>query len=327
MQGLPNANANANASTEFRQNPIYKATLPFVIGCLSGSVATICLQPIDMVKVRLQLIGEGSKTGPSPNPFRVARDIVAQGKASELYSGLSAALLRQLVYGTSRLGLFFSFEDALKRRATRAGTNVTFRERAAAGLAAGGLGALIGTPTEVALIRMQSDGMRPPDQRANYRSAFDAINRIVRNEGLLALWSGANATVVRAMCTNFGQLAFFSEAKGQLQKVPAISDQTRTLAAAAVGGFFAAFFSMPLDFVKTRLQRQSGPAQSQSRGQSPGQSLHYRGMWHCFTSTLKTEGLLRFYRGFGTYFLRMAPHTVISLVIADNLSRLLKKDQ
>jgi solute carrier family 25 oxoglutarate transporter 11 len=305
------------ASRGFLQNRFTRAALPFIVGGSSGMVATTCIQPIDMVKVRLQLFGEGAKGGPRPTPFSVARDIIAQGKVLDLYQGLSAGLLRQVVYGTARLGFFFTFEDALKRRAEKNGTKFGFTERALAGLSAGGLGAMIGNPAEVALIRMQSDGLKPKGQRANYRSVFDALARITKNEGILALWSGAYPTVIRAMSTNFGQLAVFSEAKHQLQEHTNLPVQTRTMAASAIAGVFAAFFSLPFDFMKTRLQKQT---------RAPDGSLPYKGMFDCFVKVARNEGLLRFYRGFGTYLLRIAPHSSVTLILSpqrseDNLTR------
>ena len=295
----------------FLQHPLTRAALPFIIGGSSGMVATTCIQPIDMVKVRLQLFGEGAKGGPRPTPFSVTRDIIARGRVLDLYQGLSAGLLPQVVYGTARLGFFFIFEDALKSRAEKNGTKYGFKQRALAGLGAGGLGAMIGNPTEVALIRMQSDGLRPKGQRANYRSAFDALARITKNEGIFALWNGAYPTVIRAMSTNFGQLAFFSEAKHQLQNRTNLSVQTRTMAASAIAGFFAAFFSLPFDFMKTRLQKQT---------RAPDGSLPYKGMFDCFVKVARNEGLLRFYRGFGMYFLKMAPHSSVTLILSPNRS-------
>ena len=210
----------------------------------------------------------------------------------DLYSGLSAALARQVVYGTSRLGFFFTFEDMLKKRAEWSGRkSINFGERAIASLAAGGLGAAIGNPTEVALIRMQSDGILPANQRANYRSVFDALARITRNEGVATLWSGAFPTIIRAMSTNFGQLAFFSESKHQLTQHTRLSEQNKSLAASAIAGFFASFFSLPFDFVKTRLQKQK---------RAPDGTARYKGMFDCFMKVAKDEGVFRFYRGFTT---------------------------
>jgi solute carrier family 25 oxoglutarate transporter 11 len=261
-------------------------------------VATTVIQPVDMIKVRLQLAGEGIKTGPKPTPLSVTREVIAAGRVLDLYTGLSAGLLRQAVYTTARMGLFGTFMNQLTARAEGQGRKIGFAERAAAGLSAGGIAAMIGNPADLALIRMQSDGLKPREQRANYRSVFDALARIARSEGVGALWSGAYPTVVRAMALNFGQLAFFSEAKSQL-KDTSLGPRAQTLTASAVAGFFASFFSLPFDFVKTRLQKQQ---------KGPDGRMPYRGMFDCFKKVIKEEGPLRVYRGFSTYYVRIAPH-------------------
>jgi solute carrier family 25 oxoglutarate transporter 11 len=45
------------AKNDFLHLPLTRAALPFINGGLSGMIATACIQPIDMVKVRLQLAG------------------------------------------------------------------------------------------------------------------------------------------------------------------------------------------------------------------------------------------------------------------------------
>lgn len=236
-------------------SPLLRPALPFINGGLAGMVATTCIQPIDMIKVRLQLAGEGVKVGPRPTAMSVTRDIIAAGKVMDLYTGLSAGLLRQAVYTTARLGFFDTFMRVLSSRAEARNAKIGFQDRAVAGLAAGGIGAFIGNPADLALIRMQSDGLRPAAERANYKGVGDALVRIAKSEGALRLWAGASPTVVRAMALNFGQLAFFSEAKSQLKET-SLGPRAQTLAASAIAGFFASFFSLPFDFVKTRLQKQ-----------------------------------------------------------------------
>lgn len=282
----------------FIEHPWFQSVRPFVVGGCSGMVATCCIQPLDMIKVRLQLYGEGAKGTAKPSAVSVARGIIAQDGFLSLYNGISAGLLRQVVYGTGRLGFFFTFEDALKNRAEKKGSTYGFGQRALAGLSAGGLAALIGNPVEVALIRMQSDGLKPLAQRTNYSSVFHALAHIARAEGVQGLWAGSYPTIVRAMATNFGQLAFFSETKNQLGIRTELSEQNRSIIASGVAGFFAAFFSLPFDFVKTRLQRQTKT-----------DAVQYRGLVDVFVRVTKEEGLLTFYRGFGTYFFRIAPHT------------------
>ena len=262
-------------------------------------VATTCIQPADVIKVRLQLAGEGS-VGAAASPLAVGRAIVQDGRFTDLWAGLSAGYLRQLTYATMRLGFFDRFLVYFGSKAEAKGKEVGFRQRAAASLCAGGLAAALSNPAEVALIRMQSDGMKPKDQRANYRSVFDALFRVARIEGIRGLWSGSYPTIVRAMSTNFGQLAFFSESKAQLKKHTDLSFQSQSIVASGIAGFFAAFFSLPFDFLKTRLQRGSA---------STGAAPQYKGMLDCAFQVLRKEGPLRFYRGFGTYIVRIAPHS------------------
>jgi len=292
-------NDGVAAATDFLHTPFMRAALPFINGGASGMVATTVIQPVDMIKVRIQLAGEGKAGGPKATPLSVTREILASGKALDLYTGLSAGLLRQAVYTTARLGFFDTFMNALTARAKAKGESIGFAERATAGLTAGGLAAMFGNPADLALIRMQSDGLKPVAERKNYKSVIDALGSIARSEGIGALWAGAAPTVVRAMALNFGQLAFFSEAKAQLKQRTSWSTNAQTLSASAIAGFFASFFSLPFDFVKTRLQKQS---------KGPDGKLPYTSMADCFGKVARQEGLLRFYRGFGTYYVRIAPH-------------------
>lgn len=290
---------SAAIATDLLHSPVMRAALPFINGGISGMVATSVIQPVDMIKVRIQLAGEGSATGPKPTAMSVTRQIISSGKAMDLYTGLSAGLLRQAVYTTARLGIFDTLMKNLTAKAKAEGRQVGFSERATAGLTAGGFAAMIGNPADLALIRMQSDGLKPLAERKNYKSVIDALSSIAKSEGIAALWSGAAPTVVRAMALNFGQLAFFSEAKAQLKANTDLSTQAQTLSASAIAGFFASFFSLPFDFVKTRLQKQQ---------KGPDGKVPYRGMADCFTKVAKQEGIFRFYRGFGTYYVRIAPH-------------------
>lgn len=253
-----------------------------------------------MVKVRIQLAGEGSRGGATSSPLAITRQILSEGKFLDLYTGLSAGLLRQVTYTTARLGLFDTFQNSLTARAKERGSKITFTERAVAGLSAGGLAAAFSNPCDLALIRMQSDGLKPKDQRANYRGVIDALRRIAASEGIGAWWSGAYPSILRAMALNFGQLSFFAESKQQLKaNFPHTSEATRTFGASAIAGFFASFFSLPFDFVKTRLQKQT-------RG--PDGQLPYKGFFDCVRKVAREEGITRFYRGFGTFYVRIAPH-------------------
>merc|ERR1711924_444007 len=87
-----------------------------------------------------------------------------------------------------------------------------------------------------------------------------------------------------------------------------VEGKTNVLGAAAIAGFFASAFSLPFDFVKTQLQKMQP---------LPDGSMPYKGMTDCAMKTVAEHGPLRFYAGFPTYYVRIAPHCMITLVALD----------
>jgi solute carrier family 25 oxoglutarate transporter 11 len=85
-------------------------------------------------------------------------------------------------------------------------------------LFSGAIGSVIANPTDVALIRFQSDNSLPAAERRNYKNVVDALVRIGKEEGVRGLWTGAIPTVARAMSVNSSQLVSYNEAKEELLK-------------------------------------------------------------------------------------------------------------
>uniref|UniRef100_A0A8B9PFR8 Solute carrier family 25 member 11 n=1 Tax=Apteryx owenii TaxID=8824 RepID=A0A8B9PFR8_APTOW len=172
--------------------------------------ATVFVQPLDLVKNRMQLSGEGAKTREYKTSLHAVGSIVRREGLRGIYTGLSAGLLRQATYTTTRLGIY----TVLFERLTGAdGTPPAFLTKALIGMTAGATGAFVGTPAEVALIRMTADGRLPPGERRGYRNVFDALLRITREEGVPTLWRGCLPTMARAVVVNAAQLASYSQSK------------------------------------------------------------------------------------------------------------------
>lgn len=81
---------------------------------------------------------------------------------------------------------------------------------------AGAGGALVGSPADVVLVRMQADGKLPIEQRRNYKHAIDGLVKITKNEGVLNLWRGVGPNIGRAMLMTAGQVASYDQAKEML---------------------------------------------------------------------------------------------------------------
>ena len=119
-------------------------------------------------------------------------------------------------------------------------------------LVAGGLGATIGNPADLSLVRFQADSTLPPDQRRNYKNVFDALSRIVKEEGFFSLWKGVGPTIGRAVSLNIAMLVSYDEAKEFLEKKWGKS-YTTVFTATCISGVFTATFSLPFDNMKTKI--------------------------------------------------------------------------
>ncbi|RYH32035.1 hypothetical protein EON65_01385 [archaeon] len=105
----------------------------FATAGLGGLIGWIGVHPFNTLSIRMNLAGASGGTGAPKSFFKFATDVVKQEGAISLYSGLSAGLLRQLFYATSRFGFFEVFRDELaKYRET------DFLSRLVAGSTSGG---------------------------------------------------------------------------------------------------------------------------------------------------------------------------------------------
>lgn len=116
-------------------------------------------------------------------------------------------------------------------------------------------------------------------------------------------------------CAASVRLGGNTEAKKHLKHL-GLSGQPLVLCASAIAGFFASAFSLPFDFVKTMVQNQKPDAQGR---------LPYKSSLDCVVKTLAEGGPMRFYAGFPTFYARIAPHAMITLIAQDQLKKLWKK--
>ncbi|KAF8396004.1 hypothetical protein HHK36_017615 [Tetracentron sinense] len=314
---------------------VWHTVKPFVNGGASGMLATCVIQPVDMIKVRIQL-GQGSASQVTKTMLReeglgafykLSEALFPSNKfgsvptfirltANELYGhvqGLSAGLLRQATYTTARLGTFKMLTN--KAVAANDGKPLPLYQKALCGLTAGAIGACFGSPADLALIRMQADATLPAAQRRNYTNAFHALYRIVADEGVLALWKGAGPTVVRAMALNMGMLASYDQSVEFCKDSLGFGEASTVVGASAVSGFFASACSLPFDYVKTQIQKM----QPDANGKYP-----YTGSLDCAMKTLKAGGPFKFYTGFPVYCVRIAPHVMMTWIFLNQIQKVEK---
>lgn len=292
--------------------PVVPNYARFAMGGGAGMVATSFVQPLDLVKTRMQLSGIGGGAKQYPTAFHALIGILKKEGPLGLYNGLSAAFLRNASYTTTRLGIFTSLSENYKG----ADGTISFSKKVAFGMTAGGIGAFIGTPAELALIRMTSDGRLPPAERRNYKNVFDALYRVCKEEGVLTLWRGSMPTIVRAIFVNAAQLATYSQTKQMLLSTSYFSDNVQChFVASMISGLVTTWTSLPPDAVKTRVQ---------SMKVIDGVP-EYKGGVDALMKIIKQEGTLALWKGFTPCFLRIGPHTVITFLVLEQMQLYAKK--
>ncbi|XP_076657298.1 mitochondrial 2-oxoglutarate/malate carrier protein [Halictus rubicundus] len=283
-----------------RLSPVFT----FLNAGLSGMAATCVVHPMDVIKNRIQLQEGKTSIG------TVIGSIIKNEGLLRFYSGLSAGLVRQATYTTVRLGIYNQLQEYWRQTHTG---KPNFGILSLMAATAGSMGAFVGTPAEVALVRMTADGRLPKDQRRNYKNVFHAFAIIVRDEGVTALWRGSVATMGRAVVVNISQLATYSQAKFFIASKLQMEDGLKLhFLASMLSGFLTTFNSMPFDIAKTRIQN------LKSTGKPPG-------MLTVLLSIIKTEGVTALWKGFLPTYCRIGPHTVLTLIINEQIVKLYRQ--
>lgn len=284
----------------------------FLFGGTAGMAATMFVQPLDLVKNRMQLSGAGGGKKQYANSFQALTTILRTEGVVGIYTGLSAGLLRQASYTTTRLGIYTSLFEMFSKD----GKPPNFFGKALIGVTAGGIGAFVGTPAEVALIRMTADGRLPVDQRRGYTSVFNALSRIVSEEGLFALWRGCIPTVGRAMVVNAAQLASYSQAKQILVDTGYFNEGLFLhFVASMISGLITTAASMPVDIAKTRIQNMK----------TINGKPEYKGALDVLAKVIRQEGFFSLWKGFTPYYARLGPHTVLTFIFLEQMNTAYRK--
>lgn len=265
-------------------------------GGLAGSMAACFTHPLDLLKVHLQTQSAGrvSLVGSTVTIIR------HQGVLA-MYNGLSASILRQLTYSTTRFGMY----EVIRQYLVKPGENMKFYQKVFVAGVAGASGGFVGTPADMVNVRMQNDVKLPKESRRNYKNAIDGLWRVYRQEGALNLFSGGGAATARAVLMTIGQISFYEQIKQALLSTGYFSDNLTThFSSSFMAAGIATTLTQPLDVMKTRMMNAK-----------PGE---YRSILHCALETKKL-GVMAFFKGYIPAFVRLGPHTILTWIFLEQM--------
>lgn len=162
-----------------------------IAGGAAGGSQVVFTNPLEIVKIRLQIQGEQAKNTGAPR--RSAIWIVKNLGIVGLYKGASACLLRDVPFSA----IYFPAYAHLKRDMFHEGPEhkLTITELLMAGAIAGMPAAYFTTPADVIKTRLQVEARKG---QTSYNGIADAARKIMREEGFKAFFKGGPARIFRS---------------------------------------------------------------------------------------------------------------------------------
>lgn len=299
----------------------------FIAGGIAACGAVTVTHSFETVKIRLQLQGELQAKKDAPKLYKGVLHGVRVIRANEgmkgLLRGLNCAYIYQMTLNGCRLGFYDPIRTTLNSLVlTRSPLNTSDPDvkamqsvpiNIASGASSGILGAFLGSPFFLVKTRLQSfSPFLPVGTQHQYRGASDGLGQIYRAEGTRGLWRGVGPAMVR---TGFGssvQLPTYFFAKRLLQRNFDIKDGTPLhLMSSTASGFVVCVVMHPPDTVMSRMYNQTGNL--------------YNGAFDCLYNTVKIEGVLAVYKGFFAHLARILPHTILTLTLAEQTNKLMRR--
>ncbi|KAG5355426.1 Calcium-binding mitochondrial carrier protein [Yarrowia sp. C11] len=273
-----------------------------------SSEKSTVVYPIDLVKTRMQN-QRASTPGQQllyKNSWDCFKKVIAREGPRGLYSGLGP----QLVGVAPEKAIKLTVNDLVRGKAADKNGNITLPWEIIAGGTAGACQVVFTNPLEIVKIRLQIQGEVAKHTDAPKRSAI----WIVRNLGLVGLYKGATACLLRDVPFSAIYFPTYAHLKkdyfgeGPNHKLAI----WQLLVAGAVAGMPAAYLTTPCDVIKTRLQVEARSGETS-----------YTGLRHAFSTILREEGPAAFFKGGAARVLRSSPQFGCTLAAYEMLHNLL----
>ncbi|KAF9449858.1 mitochondrial carrier [Macrolepiota fuliginosa MF-IS2] len=267
---------------------------PFWLGGVAATIAASVTHPLDLTKVRLQASGD-------KRMIESIKKTVRTAGFRGLFDGISGTWLRQMSYSMCR---FWAYDES--KKILGAGKDAPAWKLAAAGSMAGGIAGLIGNPGEIVMVRLQGDFAKPPEKRFNYKHCFDALFRMVREEGVSSLARGVGPNVFRAVLMNASQLASYDFFKAELLKTSYFEDNIMChFTASFAAGTVATTVCSPADVLKSRIMNASGPGSNSTLA--------------VIRQSMKADGPMFMFKGWVPAWTRLQPTTILIFLTLEQL--------
>jgi len=145
------------------------------------------------------------------------------------------------------------------------------------------------------LIQNQDEMIKSGRLDRPYKGIGECFKRVIAEEGVVNLWRGNMANVIRYFPTqalNFAFKDFFKRSFAVPKTAPYWKQFSANIASGGMAGACSLFFVYSLDYARTRL------ANDNKSAKKGGGERQFNGLFDVYKKTLKTDGVAGLYRGF-----------------------------
>jgi len=308
-QGISESGQKVFATTKSIWHDILESVHHFALGSLAGAFGAFMVYPIDLVKTRMQ---NQRSSGVGHVLYKNSLDCAKKVIKNEGFKGLYSGVLPQLVGVAPEKAIKLTVNDLVRGKMTDKSTGqIKFNAEMLAGGTAGACQVVFTNPLEIVKIRLQIQGELSKNvEGVPRRSAM----WIVRNLGLVGLYKGASACLLRDVPFSAIYFPTYSHLKRDVfgespQKSLGV---LQMLSAGAIAGMPAAYLTTPCDVIKTRLQVEARKGE-----------VAYTGLRHAASTIWKEEGFKAFFKGGPARIMRSSPQFGFTLAGYEVLQRAL----
>ncbi|OAQ63433.1 mitochondrial carrier protein [Pochonia chlamydosporia 170] len=287
---------------------LLESSYNFALGSVAGAFGAFMVYPIDLVKTRLQ-----NQRGAQPGQrlYKNSIDCFQKVIRNEGFRGLYSGVLPQLVGVAPEKAIKLTVNDLVRRQFTDKQGRIPLSAEILAGATAGGCQVVFTNPLEIVKIRLQVQGeVAKTLEGTPKRSAM----WIVRNLGLMGLYKGASACLLRDVPFSAIYFPTYSHLKKDFfgESPTKKLGVLQLLTAGAIAGMPAAYLTTPCDVIKTRLQVEARKGEAS-----------YTGLRHAAKTIWKEEGFTAFFKGGPARIFRSSPQFGFTLAAYEVLQTLL----